>query len=140
MSTISVVTLAALPTSVWMRMYAVTTGPDLLAAHRPAPVETVPKRWWHAAAGHAITWHQGPSVVDGPGAAECRDLNPTGPSLRARGVRRSALTCWFTVTVCDGVQVDADRRSAMASRRLPALDRRPLLWVGVWRPAGLEIG
>jgi hypothetical protein len=27
--------LAALPTSVWMRMYAVTTDPDLLASCRP---------------------------------------------------------------------------------------------------------
>src|SRR5512132_4471759 len=98
MSTISVVTLAALPTSVWMRMYAVTTGTDRVAAHRPAPVETVPKRWWHAAAGHAITWHQGPSVVDGPGAAECRDLNPTGHLFEPGVSVALPLTCWFTVT------------------------------------------
>jgi hypothetical protein len=35
MSTMSLATWAALPTSVWMRMYAVTTGPDLLASCRP---------------------------------------------------------------------------------------------------------
>jgi hypothetical protein len=40
MSMMSLATWAALPTSVWMRMYAVTTGPGLLASYRPAPVET----------------------------------------------------------------------------------------------------
>jgi hypothetical protein len=41
MSRRSLATWAALPTSVWMRMYAVTTDPDLLAACRPRrPAET----------------------------------------------------------------------------------------------------
>src|SRR5918994_6359758 len=44
MSIMSLATLAALPTSVWMRIYAVTTGTDLLASCRPRrPPETGPK-------------------------------------------------------------------------------------------------
>src|SRR4029453_11627793 len=35
MSTMSLAACAALPTSGWMRMYAVTTDPDLLASCRP---------------------------------------------------------------------------------------------------------
>src|SRR5512133_3342206 len=52
MPTTSLATLAALPTSVWMRIYAVTTGTDLLASCRPRrPAETGAEGWWHAAAG-----------------------------------------------------------------------------------------
>jgi hypothetical protein len=85
MSTISAVTLAALPTSVWMRMYAVTTGTDLLASSRPAPRRDLCRRdgGMHRP-GHAITWQQVHRWLDRRGAAECRDLNPTSPSLRAQ--------------------------------------------------------
>jgi|Tabmets5t2r1_1033131.scaffolds.fasta_scaffold32182_2 hypothetical protein len=44
---------AALPTSVWMRTYAVTTGTDLLASCPGALEEPVPKGWWHATARSA---------------------------------------------------------------------------------------
>jgi hypothetical protein len=43
MSMMSLATWAALPTSVWMRMYAVTTDTDLLASWRPRrPERLVP--------------------------------------------------------------------------------------------------
>src|SRR6266487_2131129 len=48
----SLATWAALPTSVWTRMYASTTGTHLLASCRRGALQSlVPRGWWHAAAG-----------------------------------------------------------------------------------------
>src|SRR5918994_7576406 len=66
MSIMSLATLAALPTSVWMRIYAVTTGTDLLASCRPRrPPETGAQRWWHAAATVIGAWLQSEVVTRG---------------------------------------------------------------------------
>jgi hypothetical protein len=77
-----VATLAALPTSVWMRMYAVTTSTDdlLASCHRCALERRVPRGWWHAAAGQANTSVQGESIggsCSELGLAAAGDMNPT---------------------------------------------------------------
>src|SRR4051812_44718290 len=76
----SLATWAALPTSVWMRMYAVTTSNDLLAMPPTAPITT--------AADEMVAcreWSGRPLDLDAPGygAISARQR------LRAGGVRDS---------------------------------------------------
>jgi hypothetical protein len=103
--------LAAWPTSVWMRMYAVTTGPDLLA-HAAALQRLVLKGWWHAAAG------SGDCVGDTMESPEVRStrsrrvpgFEPGQPVPRRTDVSSVVrLTCILATDVCWDVQVYAHR-------------------------------
>src|SRR5215217_5930630 len=110
MSMMSLATWAALPTSVWMRMYAVTTGTDLLASCRPRrPAETDAEQdGGMRRPGPAITlrqdgvdrWFAWRGLAGVPGFAPHQPI-PSGPEVSV-AVR---LTCWFTVTGCYDVQV-----------------------------------
>src|SRR5215216_8039577 len=88
MSTMSLATWAALPTSVWMRMYAVTTSNDLLAMPPTAPITT--------AADEMVAcreWSGRPLDLDasGYGAISARPTRPNVASatrnLRCAGTR-----------------------------------------------------
>src|SRR5215211_9277414 len=73
MSTMSLATWAALPTSVWTRMYAVTTSNDLLAMPPTAPVTT--------AADEMVAcreWAGQPLDLDAPGYGAI-SARPTRP-------------------------------------------------------------
>src|SRR5215218_10263375 len=74
----SLATWAALPTSVWMRMYAVTTSNDLLAMPPTAPITT--------AADEMVAcreWSGRPLDLDAPGYGAI-SARPTPPRCRVR--------------------------------------------------------
>src|SRR5215216_4334273 len=81
MSTMSLATWAALPTSVWMRMYAVTTSNNLLAMPPTAPITT--------AADEMVACREGsgrPFDLDAPGYGAISVAVGVAASQRRAGV------------------------------------------------------
>jgi hypothetical protein len=114
MSTICAVTLAALPTSVWIRMYAVTTGTDLLASCRPRrPGETGANGMVACGrSGQAITRHgwSRPVVRTRRDRRQTPGFEPHQPVPSRPAVYAGVcLTCMFTTDVCYDVRLYAQR-------------------------------
>src|SRR6266540_2313281 len=119
----SLATWAALPTSVWMRMYAVTTGTTSLRhTARGAMQRLVPRAWWHAAAGSgdhvvardAVCLPNGRTGRSAPGdhlgqqeerrccierSASASHLHPAGRQAQPRRHRGAKLTAGIEVLI-----------------------------------------
>jgi hypothetical protein len=102
MSMMSLATLAALPTSVWMRMYGVTTGTDLLASCRPRHLQRLMPQGMVACGGRVRRLCGGGMESTGGSLGEdwqeWRDLNLPAHPFGSRSVGRSALIGWCAAT------------------------------------------